>query len=336
MATAASVTQAVRGERAPSRPTRLKITRSGLLGLATMLAVIAAAFNTANNLLYLLGALLAAVFVVSALLATAALRRVEAEVLLPAEIRADEPCEAAIRLAHARGATVPGIVVTLEAGGLSPEAAAVAALERDEVVTRGLALHLGRRGARRVRARLTCPFPFGVLVASRELPEREVLVLPAPAHGTASPHGHDAGSDGEASSRRGSGSDLLEIRDYRPGDDARSLDWKSTAKLSRLMVKQHAEEQVREVSLVVDPTLPRARREEAEAAVEWQVSRAAGAALDLERQGWRLRLLAPGTEVRGSAREVMRALARLAYRPPREGAWQPTVGPTGPALTFRA
>jgi uncharacterized protein (DUF58 family) len=55
---------------------------------------------------------------------------------------------------------------------------------------------------------------------------------------------------------RGRGHDLYSIRDYRPGDSARSLDWKASAKAQRLKVREFAREDERRVELVLDSILP--------------------------------------------------------------------------------
>lgn len=55
-----------------------------------------------------------------------------------------------------------------------------------------------------------------------------------------------------ASRLRGRGLVFEELRDYRPGDDIRSMDWKATARLRRPHVRVYSEERERPVLLVVD------------------------------------------------------------------------------------
>ena len=43
-----------------------------------------------------------------------------------------------------------------------------------------------------------------------------------------------------------------ELRDYRPGDDIRTMDWKATARLRKAHVRVYSEERERPVLLVVD------------------------------------------------------------------------------------
>ena len=58
-----------------------------------------------------------------------------------------------------------------------------------------------------------------------------------------------------ASRMRGRGLNFEEIRDYRPGDDVRSIDWKVTARLQKPHVRVFNEERDRQTLLVVDQRL---------------------------------------------------------------------------------
>jgi uncharacterized protein (DUF58 family) len=58
-----------------------------------------------------------------------------------------------------------------------------------------------------------------------------------------------------ASRMRGRGLNFEEIRDYRAGDDVRSIDWKVTARLRKPHIRVFNEERDRQVVLVVDQRL---------------------------------------------------------------------------------
>ena len=49
-----------------------------------------------------------------------------------------------------------------------------------------------------------------------------------------------------ASNRRGGNDDPMDIRVYGPGDEARLIDWKASARLGRPMVVQHARQRSEE------------------------------------------------------------------------------------------
>ncbi len=58
-----------------------------------------------------------------------------------------------------------------------------------------------------------------------------------------------------ASRMRGRGLNFEEIRDYRPGDDVRSIDWKVTARLQKPHIRVFNEERDRQTLLVADQRL---------------------------------------------------------------------------------
>jgi uncharacterized protein (DUF58 family) len=55
-----------------------------------------------------------------------------------------------------------------------------------------------------------------------------------------------------SSARKGSGFEFDQIRDYQMGDDVRYIDWRSTARTGKLLMKQYIEERDRTVIIVVD------------------------------------------------------------------------------------
>ena len=55
-----------------------------------------------------------------------------------------------------------------------------------------------------------------------------------------------------SSAKKGAGFECDQIREYQLGDDVRFIDWKSSAKSNKLLVKQYIEERNRSVILAVD------------------------------------------------------------------------------------
>ncbi|MGA2079822.1 MAG: DUF58 domain-containing protein [Holophaga sp.] len=52
--------------------------------------------------------------------------------------------------------------------------------------------------------------------------------------------------------RRGEGSEFHQLRDYRPGDSLRQVDWKATARMRRLISRDYQEEQDQQVVCLLD------------------------------------------------------------------------------------
>src|SRR5690606_8229440 len=58
------------------------------------------------------------------------------------------------------------------------------------------------------------------------------------------------------SMKRGSGQDLLALRDYHPNDDMRRVDWKATARSRSLIAREFAAEDDKRVIIFFDTRLP--------------------------------------------------------------------------------
>jgi uncharacterized protein (DUF58 family) len=101
---------------------------------------------------------------------------------------------------------------------------------------------------------LSTRFPFGFFRLRRRLRARNVELVIYPKLEAASDELHllpmNAGR--LLSARRGAGHDLHSLRDYQPQDDMRHIDWKATARASRLIVREFTSEDERRVHLVFD------------------------------------------------------------------------------------
>src|SRR5262249_16936778 len=100
---------------------------------------------------------------------------------------------------------------------------------------------------------LATRFPFAFLTKTRHVSlEREILVYP-PIDPPAELFEILPLIRGEWQGFvRGRGSDLYRIREYRPEDSARHVDWKATAKSGALKVREFTREDERRLRLVFD------------------------------------------------------------------------------------
>lgn len=120
-----------------------------------------------------------------------------------------------------------------------------------------------------------------------------------------------------ASRSHGRGMDYAESRAYQPGDDARAIDWRVTARTGRAHTKLYREERERSLLLLVD-THPALRFGTRVRYKSVQLARAAAlAAWTALRQGDRVGALACGAlrdaePVRSGARGVLAVLGALA------------------------
>lgn len=101
-------------------------------------------------------------------------------------------------------------------------------------------------------------FPFGFFYRGRDVEaEGKITVYPSLMDPRPLIRRYPFLQGPEVLNRRGFGSGLYNIRDYQLGDDSRYIHWKSSAKLSRLMVKEFIEERDEMLQLVFSSYLGR-------------------------------------------------------------------------------
>lgn len=266
----------------------LRFTREGRVFVLVTLGVGAAAVNTGNNLLYLVLGLMLSLILVSGVLSDLVLLRIEGLRVLPSRAFAGGPALVEIILRNEK-ARLPSFSLEVEDQArelptdrrcyfLKVEAAGEqrATYRRD----------LPRRGLVKFDAlRLSTRYPFGLFDKWRVLPlEGELLVFPLVDVTARAPM---LGSGGEGAPDRvvrGPGIEPAALRDYRLGDEARSLHGRRSAALGRLVVREREREASRTIVIAFDDAL-----DTSDAAAldrfERALSRIAGIAVDAKAQG---------------------------------------------------
>lgn len=345
----------------PQRGQRIMLTVSGTLLAALSLGIGMAAYNSANNILFITLALMLSCLILSGVLSWLNFAKVRWRLELAPPWRVGQQAAVGVELGN-RKTFLPtyGLWFELAARWLDPRPAVVtstitgkgidlkASLEKAKQNEAVAKLHLRsrldpqgrarvdwafaptRRGRWRVELRgVGSLFPFGFLSKSfgTDL-GRVVTVWPAPVeyrrHAVA---GSRRQTGGETLAQAGSGGDLFALRRYAAGDSHRLIHWKASARTGRLLVRQLAAESTEGFSLWVqtDETLwPRPEQ------FELALSLAATLAEDFFRSG-QLARVAVGDEaprpVR-SAHDLDAFLDRLAVV--ELAPMTPAPGPTGP------
>lgn len=223
------------------RRVRARPTREGAWFLLLLLAVVLAALNTGNNLLYMvLGSLLAAL-VLNNVLAEWNLRGLRLERRLPDEAWAGRGAPGAIVVHNARRLGAAWSLGVQERGGepgapiATGRALRVGAGERVEVPTRWT---FPERGEVRLEVLVVeSTFPFGLMRRWRELPApAALLVFPRPEPGLARRRMSGAGRARPQQARAGTGGEFRGLRPYVAGDPLRDLHWPTTARTGKPMV----------------------------------------------------------------------------------------------------
>lgn len=241
------------------------------------IGLLAAGFNTGNNLFYLFFSVMAATELVGFLAAGRALRRAELEVGISRRGRSGSPVRATIRLTnHSRWLPLPTLRFRVRSRSGAEAEVVTPALPPGATGTGVGRLPAAERGWLELeRIDLATDFPFGLSgrVARCAAEGVRALVLP---RGVAGARVNSPRRDGEirhAVRALENGEEPMDAREYRAGDDARRIDWKATARAARLIWRHRRGTPPASTSVRLDRSGPPGP------AFERRVSRAAGAAV---------------------------------------------------------
>ncbi|HVU37848.1 MAG TPA: DUF58 domain-containing protein [Opitutales bacterium] len=243
----------------PADTQRTRPTRAGAVLVAVAFGIGLAAYNNANNVLFMALSLLLSCLVLSGVLSWINFRGLRWRLSLPAHWRAGEPGPARLELSNAKKMT-PTYNLLFHAR--ARRLAADEPLRLPDRLDAGGTMALDWIFQPTERGRETMEilsveslFPFGFLrKKSGGSLQQEVWVWPARVeYEFKPPSSRQPRLSGEIRRKPGGGSDLLGLRPYRPGDPPRFVHWKASARLRELVVRQTGEEQQAGYHLVLDP-----------------------------------------------------------------------------------
>ncbi len=265
-----------------------EFTTGGAIMVVLILIVGFSAWNTGNNLLFLVLSFLIAAVIVGFFAGNICLKKLDVAMRFPETIFAGEPTTILVTLTN-RKRLFPAFSVVAEVRGTERERSIVA-YELDELLPRWIASRLGKPPLIRrtlnhfvhVRARgteeakndhtfpnrgrlqikdfeLSTKFPFGFFRHRRRLPAREaeLIVFPKLEGITTLVDDLTLDTGPQTSAKKGLGRELLALRDYQPHDDLRHIDWKATARTQQLTVREFAAEDEKRVAVIFDTRTPR-------------------------------------------------------------------------------
>jgi uncharacterized protein (DUF58 family) len=250
-----------------------QVTGGGVIFVCVYAVVAFAAWNTGNNLLFLVFSVLTSTLFVALSAARASLRDLVVTARFPDHIFAGDPSPVIVTLNNKKR-LLPSLSIMVEARERSADAAGHGLLRRrrPRELKRALAyfMYVPHRArveqrieqtfAQRGRVRVTgfeisTRFPFGFFRLRRRLRARDVEIVVYPKPEGLGDELHllpiDAGQ--LEAERRGAGHDLHSLREYQPRDDVRHIYWKATARQGRLIVREFTAEDERRVHVVLDP-----------------------------------------------------------------------------------
>ena len=285
-----------------------EFTVGGAIFLGLIAIVGFSAWNTGNNLLFLVLSFLAAALIVGFFAGNFCLKKLDVKMRFPETIFAGQETPILVSLNN-RKVIFPSYSVVAEVRGKEREKSLVAEelkkilpakwaekMTKPPIVKHTLDyfVHLPRRETVENKAEhifpnrgrfiikdfeLSTKFPFGFFRHRRRLPAQsaELIVFPslAPIEEESENLPLDIGK--LVTQKRGMGQDLLTLRDYQPMDDLRRVDWKATARANRIIVREFSAEDERKITIYLDTRLPET--------LETQKSFTLRERLDAERKG---------------------------------------------------
>ena len=260
-----------------------EFTTGGAIILVLILIVGFSAWNTGNNLLFLVLSFLIAAMIIGFFAGSICLKKLDVTMRFPETIFAGERTPILVSM-HNRKRLFPAFSVVVEVRGKERERS-IAAADLDAILPKWIAKRLGQApvvrrtlnhfvhvGARQTheaktehifphRGRLlikdfelSTKFPFGFFRHRRRLPAREAELIVFPKINDVAPELDNVPLDlgKRTSAKRGSGQDLLALRDYQPQDDLRRVDWKATARTRQLTVREYAADDEIRATVIFD------------------------------------------------------------------------------------
>ena len=247
------------------------VTTGGVIFIVILIIVAFAAWNTGNNLLFMVFSIMLSTLFVSWVAARASLRDLTVSARFPDHIFAGEPAEVLVTVRNAKR-LLPSFSVLVDARGPTNLRATKKKRIRFRKRTLGYFIYVPHRAAAEQSIEQLFPkrghvvvngfelstrFPFGFFRHRRRLKARDVdiVVYPKPEPIADELHLLPLQTGETASYRRGAGHDLLLLRDYQPRDELRYIDWKATARARRLTVREFTAEDERRITIMLDTRL---------------------------------------------------------------------------------
>lgn len=265
------------------------------LGGAIMTGLIAivgfSAWNTGNNLLFLVFSFLVAAMVVGFFAGSISLKKLDVKMRFPETIFAGEKTPVFVSIQN-RKRWFSGSSVVAEVRGTERSESIAAAdmrrilpgfiadrFARAPIVRRTLEYFVHVPGNETVEARsihifnkrgrllikdfeVSTKYPFAFFRHRRRLPAKETELIVLPKIEQYWPDTVDLHLDAGklVAAKRGSGQELLALREYHFNDDIRRVDWKATAKVGQIIVREFSAEDDKKVTVYFDQRMPQGRR----------------------------------------------------------------------------
>ena len=234
----------------------------GQVYIAILTVMLLGALFSKTNTLMLVFALMAGPFIVNGGVTYAMTRRLLLSRNLPRRLMVGEPTSIDITLFNKKR-IIPSALVTVEDQIVGPREHLTG-----KIVFAQIPANSSRKGQYQVRfmqrgrytlgpVRITSRFPLGIVERGR-LVELQDEIFIHPRIGVLAQWWHRRVSQGDEASRLSKGKagshhdEFHRIREYRPGDELRSIHWKTSARRNELMVREYRELRDQRLLLILD------------------------------------------------------------------------------------
>lgn len=299
------------------QPRKLRFTKEGRYFVAITVGIGLAAINTGNNLLYLLLGWLLSSIVASGMLSDMTMRGLRVVRRAPGTIFANRPflMEVSVENKKPRLASYSIEIEDLVDGRPLDKKCYFLKIPQGRTQRTSYRHTFPRRGVYTLDGvRISTKFPFALFRKSRDVEEiDEVLVFPEvyPVPPPAPRARYLGETQVQKIGRRG---EFFGLREYRDGDDRRSIHWRSSARTGRLLVREFEEEAQQRATILIDNALPADHDDDASEALERAISFAASLTNTYVNMGYAVRFIARGVHIPFSAgpSQLTRVLRELA------------------------
>ena len=231
---------------------RTSPTKEGIVFIILTFIVGFSALNTNNNLLYLIFGAMLSLVIISGIISMINLSSIEIKVKKVPKLHALTPSHIIFTLTNKKG-FVPSLSLTLE---MHNQRSFLLYLPASTSRDLNIRCFFNSRGWNSMpQLNLYTRFPFGffkkwIIV---EIDRDKVLVYPKIEKTSIGSNDNFESTGNDESRMRGTGEELKTIRDYDSGDNKKDIDWKSTAKMNKLMVKEFFDNETKNAEIIFEP-----------------------------------------------------------------------------------
>ncbi len=234
----------------------MKFTREGKRFLLATVLLAVAAFNTGNNLIYLILAMMLSILAISAIALVLNMRGLSLGVSLRGPVFAGQAADMEISVENKKKVLPSYSIRVIFPKGMKGEGH-VAYAAASSTARADCSVSFERRGVYGWGDFVVqSGFPFIFLTRRVRVHQEGTVTVYPRIVDVESPSIFSGDGQSAYTARPGRGEDLFTIREFRDGDDVKRISWKASAKAQGLMVREFAEEQPHAVTIILDDVKP--------------------------------------------------------------------------------